>query len=620
MLSTIPNSTPAPGVGDPEREAKQLRTVIWVVSLALIGLVFDGYDLVVYGAVVSTFLRDASHIGTVTPAIAGQLGSYALFGVLVGALLAGSVGDILGRRKVMLFSYAWFSIGMGITAMMTTIASFGAMRFITGLGVGALAATTAAIVSEFAPKGKKNLCNAIVYSGIPLGSLCAAGLAILLLGEIGWRGMFWIGALPVVTLLPLAYFKMPESVAWLAARGRMEEARAIADRTGVDIPEPEKPTVGNGAAADCGGKAGWAGLFSSYPLPTLLLGLMSATGLMLVYSLNTWLPELMLRAGFNAKGSLSFLMVLNSGAVLGALLGSKVADRFGPKLVVSACFAIGALAIFMLTMGFELGVLLAIVAVVGLGTSGTQTLIYGLVANYYRTNVRGAGVAWCAGFGRLGGVGGPLLGGYLAGGGFPLETIFYILAGLGLFGGLLTLLVPAARSKGAVKAIVIQPSRKPNVQKSSMYKRVLIAIDAGRGGDTASTLERLKQLGLMTGAKVHLLCVAHSHIIPGGFGQAKAVGALQTVNDVEAVDYKAVQAMVDQLSAAGIDAQGEVVSATEHDIADVILGRVKVDNVDLLILEHEYQSGHALRPSVAEQVIRQHPSISILLARPPVVA
>lgn len=153
----------------------------------------------------------------------------------------------------------------------------------------------------------------------------------------------------------------------------------------------------------------------------------------------------MLRAGFDARGSLSFLMVLNGGAVLGALLGSKVADLFGAKLAVAACFAIGAAAILLLTLGFPLGVLLAIVALVGMGTSGTQTLIYGFVANYYRTNVRSAGVAWCAGFGRLGGVGGPILGGVLAGGGFALETIFGILAGLGLIGALLTLLVPPAR-------------------------------------------------------------------------------------------------------------------------------------------------------------------------------
>jgi AAHS family benzoate transporter-like MFS transporter len=431
----------------PSAEARRLRTVFWIVALAAVGLIFDGYDLVVYGAVVSTFLRDPTHIGTVTPAIAGLLGSYALVGVMVGALLAGAVGDLLGRRKVMLISYAWFSVGMAFTATATTATAFGWLRFATGLGIGSLVATTAALVSEYAPAGRKNLINAITNGGIPLGSLLAALLAILLMQHIGWRGMFWIGALPIVTLLPLAYFKMPESVAWLASRGRMDEARRMSERTGIAMPEPVSVKPGASAPADAG-KLGFAGLFSAhYLFPTVVLGLMSATGLVLVYSLNTWLPEIMLRAGFNAKGSLSFLAVLNGGSLFGALAASRAADRFGPKPVVAACFATGAAALVLLTLGFPLAGLLAIVAVVGLGTSGTQTLIYGFVANYYRTNVRAAGVAWCAGFGRLGGIGGPMLGSTMIGAGFKLDSIFYVLAGLGLLGVMLTLLVPMARAQ-----------------------------------------------------------------------------------------------------------------------------------------------------------------------------
>ena len=206
-------------------------------------------------------------------------------------------------------------------------------------------------------------------------------------------------------------------------------------------------------------RAGFAGLFGrEYWLPTVLLGLMSATGLVLVYSLNTWLPELMLRAGFNAKGSLSFLLVLNGGAVIGALVGSRFADRFGPKLVVASCFLIGAVAIALLTVSLPLALLLLFVAIAGLGTSGTQTLIYGFVANYYRTNVRGAGVAWCAGFGRLGGVGGPLIGGLLIGAGLSTNSIFYVLAGLGVLGVLLTLLVPGVHRARELRSIPIEPS------------------------------------------------------------------------------------------------------------------------------------------------------------------
>jgi MFS transporter, AAHS family, benzoate transport protein len=219
------------------------------------------------------------------------------------------------------------------------------------------------------------------------------------------------------------------------------------------------------------GKAGFAGLFSgAYVLPTLVLGLMSATGPVLVYSLNTWLPELMLRAGFNAKGSLSFLLVQNGGSLLGALAASRAADRFGPRPVVATSFVVGAIALVLLTLGFPLAALLAIVAAVGLGMSGTQTLIYGFVANYYRTNVRGAGVAWCAGFGRLGGVGGPMLGGLLIGAGFALDSIFFVLAVLALLGAVLTLLVPVARRSPGLRATPIEalPQGALNVVAASI--------------------------------------------------------------------------------------------------------------------------------------------------------
>lgn len=445
-----------------EQEAKRSRTVVWVVTLATLGLIFDGYDLVIYGTVVPIFLKDPTQIGQVTPVVAGTLGSYALVGVLVGALLAGSVGDVIGRRKVMLTAYAWFSIGMALTALSTTTTMFGLLRFITGLGVGALVATTGALVAEVAPSGKKNLCNAITYSGVPAGSLLAALAAILFEDAIGWRGMFLIGALPIVTLLPLAYFKMNESVAWLAARGKIDQARAVSERTGVPMPDLAAATAAKNAPArkvPANEKVGFAGLFSrNYWLPTIIMGLMSATGLVLVYSLNTWLPELMGRAGFNTKGSLAFLLVLNGGAIIGALAGSRFADRFGPKPVVASCFLIGAISIALLTISLPLGILLLFIAIVGLGTSGTQTLIYGFVANYYPTRMRGAGVAWCAGFGRLGGVGGPLLGGLLIAAGLELNVIFFVLAGIAIVGLLLCLLVPSANRPLDIHSTPIEPT------------------------------------------------------------------------------------------------------------------------------------------------------------------
>ncbi|MBH0119664.1 MFS transporter [Rhodococcus sp. CX] len=421
-------------------DTRRRRTVAWVVSLATVGLIFDGYDLVAYGAVVSTFLDDPSHIGEVTPALAGTLGSYALLGMMFGALLAGAVGDVLGRRKVMLISYAWFSIGMFVTALMTTTTTFGAMRFVTGLGIGALIATTATLVTEIAPPGKKNLYSAITYSGVPLGSLLGALLAILLLESIGWRGLFMIGALPIVTLLPLAIVKMPESVQWLVARGRIDEARAVSARTGVPMPDSLAPPAKTE-------RVGFAGLVGrGFLFSTIVVGSISALGQFLNYYLNTWLPVLMEKSGFNTKGSLAFLLVLSGGAILGAVAGSRCADRFGPKPVVATGFFIGATFVALMTLNLPLPVLLFFVAVVGFGTTGTSILVYGLVANYFPTRMRGAAVAWAAGFGRLGGVSGPLLGGLFLAAGLGVDAVFYVLAGFALLGVVLTVLIPKVRA------------------------------------------------------------------------------------------------------------------------------------------------------------------------------
>jgi AAHS family benzoate transporter-like MFS transporter len=125
--------------------------------------------------------------------------------------------------------------------------------------------------------------------------------------------------------------------------------------------------------------------------------------------------------------------------------------------VVASCFLIGAIALGIITFSLPIGVLLLFIAIVGLGTSGTQTLLFGFVANYFSTKVRGAAVAWAAGFGRLGGVGGPLLGGLLITAGFALNSIFYVLAAVALLGMILTLLVPTRRSQD-LTATTIEPS------------------------------------------------------------------------------------------------------------------------------------------------------------------
>ncbi|MGY0386903.1 MFS transporter [Nocardioides sp. WG-D5] len=391
----------------------------WVVALSALALMFDGYDLVVYGTVLPTLMADPTQIGQLSAGQAGTLGSYALVGVLVGALSAGAVSDRIGRRKVVLASITWFSLGMAATAFAQTIAVFGLLRFLTGIGLGAILATVGALVAEFAPPERKNRLNAIVYSGIPAGGVSASLMALIVdPSGSNWRILMAIGAAPLVLLLPFAVAKLPESQQWLDSRGRVAATST-------------QEAVGFGALAR-----------RPLAFPTLVLGLMSFSGLLLTYGLNTWLPKIMEDNGYGKAYALTFLLVLNGGAIVGGLLASYVADRTGAKKVVSTTFVLAGLMLLLLPLGLPLAVLFPAVAIAGVGTIGTQVLIYGLVANYYPTRARGAGVAWCAGFGRLGGIVGPIIGGALVAAGVGGTTAFQIFAGVAVLGAVVTVAVP----------------------------------------------------------------------------------------------------------------------------------------------------------------------------------
>ena len=157
-----------------------------------------------------------------------------------------------------------------------------------------IVATGGAIIAEFAPRGRKNLFNAIVYSGIPAGGVMASVLAILLLDAIGWRGLFLIGASPLLFLVPLIIFALPESPRWLVSVGRTEEALAVCDKHGLPMSDfiPSASRIAD-AEPEPAEKVGYAALFSrKYAIGALLIGFMSFTGLLLTYGLNV-APKIM---------------------------------------------------------------------------------------------------------------------------------------------------------------------------------------------------------------------------------------------------------------------------------------------------------------------------------------
>lgn len=404
-----------------------------VVALCFLTIVFDGYDLIVYGSILPSLIDDFG----LTPGQAGAIGSYALVGMLIGALGAGALTDVLGRRRIMLIGITWFSVAMVACALAPDPGLLGLARFVAGLGLGGVIPSAIALTVEYAPRSRRQLYNAGMFAGYSVGGVLAAVLALNLVADFGWRPMLAIGAAPLLLVLPLAWRFLPESVGYLLARGRDDEARILARTYGLDLDALQ--------AERSSGAAGPRTLFApAMRRATLLFGAASFCGLLLVYGLNTWLPQIMRQAGYPLGSALTFLLVLNVGAIAGALAASALADRFGPKPVTAGAFLLATACLVVLSQRVDTGLLLVAVAVAGLGSVGTQILVNGYVAVHYPSAVRATALGWALGVGRAGAVVGPLFGGWVAASGIGFEWNFYGFAVPALAGSLLIALVPRA--------------------------------------------------------------------------------------------------------------------------------------------------------------------------------
>lgn len=409
---------------------------LWVVAICLVTIIFDGYDLIVYGAVVPALTAPGSEWHLTLPQV-GAIGSYALMGMVVGTLVAGALTDVLGRRRIMLASIAWFSIAMGLSAMAPSPEVFGAMRFVTGVGLGGVVPTAIALTVEYAPAHRRNFNNALMFSGFSIGGVLAAVLAINLLPDHSFRVLFWVGIAPLLIVVPFAWKFLPESAAYLLARGRRDEAEALAARYGIPLPVESGGMEKKNAVAT---------LFAGNRIiATILFGAASFIGLLLVYGLNQWLPKIMTTAGFPLGSALTFLLVLNVGAVVGSLLVSLLADKWGSKAVTIAAFGSAAASLAVLATKPEAGLLMALIAVAGFGTTGTQILINGYVATHYPASARATALGWSLGIGRIGAIVGPTYGAWLLASGKGIEWNFYGFAIPAVVGALIIAAVPASR-------------------------------------------------------------------------------------------------------------------------------------------------------------------------------
>ncbi|WP_411733137.1 MFS transporter [Paeniglutamicibacter sp.] len=404
-------------------------------------ITFDMYDLIVYGSVLPALMKEWS----MDPLQAGAIGSYGIFGMMVGAILFGILADRLGRKRVLLASVILFSLASALCGIAPGPLEFSLLRFLGGLGIGGILPCLIAMLTDYAPKGRANTFIALLMCFFSVGGILAAFVSMLLLPTLGWHAVYFVAALPLL-LLPLMHKYFLDSPAALLAQGRISELRAALAKVN---PEGE---LGSDAEftgfqeAEAGSPV--RALFTHRrALGTLMIWIAFFMCLLMINGVSIWLPKLMVTAGYALNSSLTFMIVLNVGAIAGTLLLGKLADKWGVKKVLIPMFVVSALSLTLLGFGNNMAVLLVLVFITGACTMGAQNISYSFVSQYYPSFMRSTAIGLASGVGRLGAIVGPTFGGVLLTMNLPVAMNFLFFAIPGLFAALAFTFVPLMKAR-----------------------------------------------------------------------------------------------------------------------------------------------------------------------------
>jgi len=218
------------------------RILFWSFTSALAGFLF-GFDTVVISGAEKTIQT----LWGLTPQIHGVAMASALYGTVVGALIAGWPADRFGRKATLLWIGILYFVGAAGSALATNVETFIAARVIGGLGIGISTVVAPMYISEIAPAKHRGRLTGMFQFNIVFGILIAFVSNSLLagIGENAWRWMLGVAAFPSL-LYVLFSIGLPESPRWLLSRkGDRGQAIAILQRA-----EPETAPAEIAAEAD----------------------------------------------------------------------------------------------------------------------------------------------------------------------------------------------------------------------------------------------------------------------------------------------------------------------------------------------------------------------------------
>jgi AAHS family 4-hydroxybenzoate transporter-like MFS transporter len=349
--------------------------------------------------------------------------------MFAGSIVLGYLGDRYGRKTGALVGVLAYSLPALLTIFATSLDQLALWRFLAGIGIGGVVPNAIALLTETAPKRHRVIFVMLAFVGYSLGNSSSAQIAAWLMPSYGWPVVFLVAGVAGLTLSAALVFVLPESIPYLTAtRPDSPQLRRLLARAAPELVlRPDTRIVLRRPASEM--HFSLKLLFSSYRrIATPLLWLAYFADALTFMTLSAWLTFILVEAGLPQQQAQLVFSAGAFGAVLVIPLVGRGIDRFGPKVVV--LFALAAITgiVHLGTAGLT-PVAISVVAVFGYAcAAATHHALNGIVGGFYPTIIRGNGVGYATGMGRIAAIFGPVIAGYLLSANLPVQTVLAAIA------------------------------------------------------------------------------------------------------------------------------------------------------------------------------------------------
>jgi len=371
-----------------------------LLSIAGLGWLFDAMDVGMLSFVMVALQKDW---GLSTQEM-GWIGSINSIGMAVGALVFGILSDKIGRKSVFIITLLLFSIGSGLTALTTTLAMFLVLRFLIGMGLGGELPVASTLVSESVEAHERGKIVVLLESFWAGGWLIAALISYFVIPKYGWEVAMILSAVPALYALYLRW-NLPDSPRFQKVEKRPSVIENI--------------------------KSVWSG---EYRKATIMLWILWFSVVFSYYGMFLWLPSVMVLKGFSLIKSFQYVLIMTLAQLPGYFTAAWFIERLGRKFVLVTYLIGTACSAYLFGVAESLTVLIVAGMLLSFFNLGAWGALYAYTPEQYPTVIRGTGAGMAAAFGRIGGILGPLLVGYLVALQASLSLIFTIFCGSILIG------------------------------------------------------------------------------------------------------------------------------------------------------------------------------------------